>query len=92
MFRKDVAQGRDEKPKETYTHNWAEPMAPQRRVRPGGTKEGHRVLGDSRPGWRGDAGNLEGARNVCRGLEGLEFKEQGSYAEGFRGGTGDFRR
>lgn len=62
------------------------------RVPLGGTKEGQQVLGDSKPGWRGHARNLDGARNMCKGLEGLEFKEQGRYAEGFRGGTGNFRR
>lgn len=50
------------------------------------------MLGDSRPEWRGDARNLEGARNVHEGLDSLESKEQGSYAEVFRGGTGNFRR
>lgn len=28
---------------------------------------------------------------VCKGLDGLEFKEQRGYAQDFRGGTGNFR-
>lgn len=28
---------------------------------------------------------------VCKGLDGLEFKQQRGYAQGFRGGTGNFR-
>lgn len=68
------------------------PREVRHRVPPGGKKEGQRVLGDSRPEWRGDARNLEGARNVHEGLDSLESKEQGSYAEVFRGGTGNFRR
>lgn len=47
------------------------PGSPQQagRVPPGGAQEGQRLLGDDRPhrpGWRGDAGNLDVARNCVQ--------------------------
>lgn len=45
------------------------------------------MLGGDKMGWRGRS--LDGAGNVCKGLEGLEFRGQGGHAQGFRGGAGD---